>query len=370
MAQRGVGSDARGRRGMKPASLLACVGLALGCGGGAQPVRSCEPVGNARPLCGFHNPEDLVALPGGASLLVSEYGGLEGERPGAISRLDLATESRSVLYRGGDGGEPRPGWGDPSCPGPPAQFSPHGIDRVRRADGALALLAVNHAGRESIEFFEVEGDGASLAWRGCAVAPEQIWWNDVVATPDGGFYASHMLPRRTGLGQLYELFRAAVLHRPTGCVLRWTAADGFSKVRGSDVVFANGIALSPDGSSLFVNSSLGDGLRRISLASGELEAQVSLPALDNLAWGSDGQLYAASLTAPLLEVQACNDLESGACPAAFEIVRVDPRTLATAVVYRGAGAPMGGGTVGLRVGDDLFIGSFAGDRVLRVALAP
>jgi hypothetical protein len=29
---------------------------------------------------------------------------------------------------------------------------------------------------------------------------------------------------------------------------------------------------------------------------------------------------------------------------------------------------MGAGTVGLRVGDELFIGSFAGDRVLRVAL--
>ncbi len=70
------------------------------------------------------------------------------------------------------------------------------------------------------------------------------------------------------------------------------------------------------------------------------------------------------------EMQACNRLERGACPAAFEILAVDPGTLDREVVYRGGGPPMGGGTVGLRVGDELFIGSFAGDRVLRVALQP
>lgn len=354
---------------MRLRSLLGCALAALACGGASEPVRSCDAVAGAKPLCGFRNPEDLVALPGGASLLVSEYGGLEGERPGAIARLDLESETRTVLFRGGDGGGSRAGWGDPACPGAPKELAPHGIDLVRRADGALTLLAVNHAGRESIEYFEVLGDGAALEWRGCVVAPAQGWWNEVVATPDGGFYASHMLPRRGGAAQLFELFRAAVLHRASGHVQRWTAAAGFSKVAGSDVVFANGIALSPDGTSLFVNSSLGDGLRRISLASGEIEARTALPGLDNLAWGSDGMLYAASLTAPLLEVQACNDLASGACPAAFEIVRVDPWTLASEVVYRGGGAPMGGGTVGLRVGDELFVGSFAGDRVLRVALA-
>jgi len=344
--------------------------LALACGGKSQPVISCDPVGDSRPLCGFRNPEDLVALPGAASLLVSEYGGLGGEHPGAIARLDLASEARTVLYRGGDGGEKLAGWGDPACPGAPTDFAPHGIDLVRRGDGALALLAVNHAGRESIEYFEVEGEDGSarLAWRGCVVAPERGWWNEVVATPDGGFYASHMLPKRGGVGQLVELFRAAVLHRASGYVVRWTPSQGFAQVPGTEVVFANGIALSPDGASLYVNSSLGDGLRRVSLATGEVEAKVALPGLDNLAWGSDGMLYAASITSGVLVVQACNDLPRGACPAAFEIVRVDPRTLATEVVYHGDGAPMGGGTVGLRVGDELFIGSFAGDRVLRVAL--
>ena len=71
--------------------------LALGCGGSGEPVISCDPVGNARPLCGFQNPEDLVSLPGGASLLVSEFGGMMGEHPGAIARLALAGDSGAVL---------------------------------------------------------------------------------------------------------------------------------------------------------------------------------------------------------------------------------------------------------------------------------
>lgn len=354
---------------MSPRRGIACALLALGCAGSGEPVLSCEPVGDAKPLCGFQNPEDLVVLPGGASLLVSEFGGMQGEHPGFLSRLDLATEARSVLYRGGDGGASQPGWGDPACPGAPSAFSPHGIDLVRRHDGALALLVVNHGGREAIEYFEVSPGGAALTWRGCVVAREQGWWNEVAASPDGGFYASQMLPRRGGPAQLLEFFRAAVLHRATGYVQHWQADAGFSQVPGSAIVFANGVALSPDGLHLFINSTLGDGLRRISLVTGEVKNRADLPSLDNAAWGSDGRLYLASLTAPFLEMQACNELERGACPAAFEILAVDPVTLDSEVVYRGGGPPMGAGTVGLRVGDELFIGSFAGDRVLRVALS-
>jgi hypothetical protein len=354
---------------MKWRFALACAPLLIGCARSVEPVLSCEPQGNARPICGFQNPEDLVLLPGGNAILVSEFGAIGGELPGALSRLDIASGARTVLFRGGDAGDAQPTWGDPRCPGPPsAAFSPHGIDLVRRNDGGISLLAVNHGAREAIEYFEVLRGGEALAWRGCVAGPSGSWWNDVVGTPDGGFYVSQMLPRRKSVLQYFEFFRAAALHRASGHVVRWTPDEGFEQVPGTAVVFANGIALSRDGTRLYVNSSLGDGLRRISLESGEVEAKADLPGLDNLAWGTDGRLYAASLIASMLEVQACNALESGACPAAFEIVAVDPDTMATEVVYHGQGAPMGAGTVGLRVGNELFIGSFAGDRVLRVAL--
>ena len=47
---------------------------------------------------------------------------------------------------------------------------------------------------------------------------------------------------------------------------------------------------------------------------------------------------------------------------------VDAETIETSVRFDSAGSPMGGGTVGLQVGNELFIGSFAGDRILRVRL--
>ena len=51
------------------------------------------------------------------------------------------------------------------------------------------------------------------------------------------------------------------------------------------------------------------------------------------------------------------------------IQAVDAETMtALGPVYESSGTPMGGGTVGLQVGDELFIGSFTGDRILRVAL--
>ena len=47
---------------------------------------------------------------------------------------------------------------DVPCPGPPPPaFSPHGIHLSERSDGRLQLLAVQHGGRESVEFFAPAG---------------------------------------------------------------------------------------------------------------------------------------------------------------------------------------------------------------------
>ena len=79
----------------------------------------------------------------------------------------------------------------------PRSARPRGPGRVRvsrlylaqGSDDAHTLLVVHHGSRESIEFFEVgAGDGPpTLAWTGCAVAPEGARLNSVVALPGGGF---------------------------------------------------------------------------------------------------------------------------------------------------------------------------------------
>jgi hypothetical protein len=64
----------------------------------------------------------------------------------------------------------------------------------------------------------------------------------------------------------------------------------------------------------------------------------------------------------------CAENEGGACPLPFAIEAVDPVTLLSTKRYASRGVPLGGGTVGLQVGHELFVGSFGGDCILRVDL--
>ena len=69
--------------------LLLCSQLIL-----AQPIIECEPIGNARPICGFSNPEDIVALPGEQAVLIGEYGA-SAETP-MIEEILVTAQKRSL----------------------------------------------------------------------------------------------------------------------------------------------------------------------------------------------------------------------------------------------------------------------------------
>jgi hypothetical protein len=346
-----------------------CLSLACKTEREFGPITTCEPKGPARPICGFQNPEDLVALPGGEAILVSEYGAMEGDRPGDLALFVLDSDERRVLFRGGDADGVASTWGDPACPGPPPPaFSPHGIYLSTRPDGALQLLVVQHGGRESIEFFEVRGSGRDfdVLWRGCVVAPDDTWLNSVAALPDGGFVATHMMSRSAGEKDPNAAFQST---EPTGYALEWTRAGGFRMLAGTEGVVPNGIEVSPDGRKIFLNLSGGSEVRRIDHSTGEIEARAVVPLPDNARWAPDGRLLVASLLPDeSVDFTLCADLESGSCPIGFQIVAIDPDSMETEVLYRNQGPPMGGGTIGLQIGRELFIGSFGGDRILRVSL--
>jgi len=353
------------------AALLALAALA--CGEPVEPITPCAPHGDARPVCGLQNPEDLALLPDGSGVVVSEYGGMQAEHAGRLSLLDATGAERRVLFEGGreNGGTPGP-WGDPDCAGPPARdTSPHGIDLARRPDGRLQLLVVTHGEREAVELFEVlrSDAGWTLAWRGCALPPDGSWLNDVVALPppEGGFLVTHMLPRRWGPLQVFELLRAAVFGARSGHVLAWRPGEGFAPVPGSDALFPNGLEVSADGATLFVNSTLGDEVLRIDRESGTLTGRAAVPRPDNSTWAADGRLLVASLRGDWDTLMSCDRIERGVCPLPYAIVAVDPESLATEVVHEsGPDTPMGAATVALPVGGELWLGTFAGDRILRV----
>jgi hypothetical protein len=359
---------------MNPKPSLPCVallwvvcGLAAGCAPTLEPVTTCEPKGDARPICGMQNPEDLAVLPGELALIVSQFGTMDGAQSGNLATYDLANDAVNVVFPNtADPPQAEAGWGDANCPGPPSPaFSPHGIDLEKRPDGRLRLLVVNHGGRESVEIFEVLPFGrvASVRWRGCAVPPEGSYLNDVVALPDGGFLATHMFPKSGAIVSAFHLIRG-LLSMEIGHVLEWQPDTGFRKVPGTGAPFPNGIEVSDDGGIIYLNVYMAGQLRRIDRRTGEVLGVVTVASPDNVTWGEDGRLLVASHEDGR-ETMGCNAIDAGACPAAYAIVAIDPETQASEVVYRNAGAPMGAGTVAVEVAGELFIGSFKSDRIVR-----
>jgi hypothetical protein len=329
---------------------------------------ACVAVGAARPVCEFQNPEDLAVLPGDAALLVSEYGAMQGGQSGRLSLYVLADDERRTLFSGGDAeGSASEGWGEASCPGPPPPaFSPHGIDLGAGPEGRLALAVVQHGGRESIELFEVTGEGVSwtLTWRGCIVAPEGAWLNEVAWLPGGELVTTHMMPRDTPPEALTDG------SSDPGHVYHWSPASGFRELPGTRGGMPNGISVSKDGRTLFLNLSMASEVRRIDRATGMTEASAPVSMPDNSTWAPDGRLLVASLRAgdDTTAFEHCQTQRPAICPIPFAIVALDPDTLEPTLLYENDPQVMGAGTVGLQVGGELFVGTFSGNRLLRVRL--
>jgi hypothetical protein len=345
---------------------LACL-LALGlaaCAAETPPILDCQSTEKSRLVCGLQSPEDLALLPGGDALLFGQFGSMDGSRAGTLAILDVASNEVSVVFSGGDAADATPVWGDPDCPGPPgASFTPHGIDVAPRPDGSLRLLVVNHGGRESVEIFEVRG--RQVVWRGCAV-PEEAVMNDVVALPDGGFLATRMF----GSESQVWIFARILLGMDTGSVLEWQPGAGFRGVPGTRAAMPNGIEVSEDGTSLYLTAYMNDEVRRIARETGERLATIEIPRPDNLTWSPDGRLLVASQLGSTREALACGEIEQGTCPLAFEIVALDPETLEPETLLASEATGTGAGSVALQLGDELFIGTFSGDRIARVRTAP
>lgn len=345
-----------------PARLLICLVLlcAVASARAEEEAVPCEAVAGLEPFCAFVGPEDLVLAPGGRHLLVGQMGD-----PGGLVSLELATGTVRALPTA-PGTEPEPGWGAANCRERPGTLHVHGIDLRQRTDGRWQLLAVNHAGRESVEFFEVlPGPLPELRWRGCVEAPPDGYFNDVAGLPDGGFLVSHMAPRSSPVLSFF----LALLGRDTGFVYRWDRADGFREQAGTASRYPNGVILSPDGRTLYMNEYLGDAVRVVDLSNGEVRAEIPVQRPDNASWASDGRLLVASHQAGLLDLlRSLRQPREQVSLLPFSIVAIDPATRATESLFSHEGAPLGAGTVAVEADGALWIGSYLGDRVLRAPL--
>jgi hypothetical protein len=342
------------------------------CVANAAEEASCESSGEYHYLCGLQNAEDLVQVPGTHWIVSTSLA------PGAaLYLIDAANKTWSGLYASGAVQVAPDLQRFPSCPGAPAleSYVTHGLNLQPGKDGHSTLYVVGHGGREGIEVYDVDATGGVpvLTWVGCVLTEGGLQINSVASLRDGTLLAT--VPLRPGVD-----IPQALDGRNTGAVFRWSPGDKtFTEVAGTDLPYPNGIEVSLDEQEFFVASS---GLFNVTAYSNtnpatKLRQSAEMAILpDNLHRDSRGQLITGGLNRAdtgcgSVDHESPFSLEVfAACPRPFTILSVDPQTLAIETIATGpANASFSNITMAVSVGDELWIGTFTGDRVAYTKLA-
>lgn len=343
---------------------LVCVALTLATSAltyAAQETPACETGAGYTPICGMAPPEDLELSPDAGYLFLSTTPGLANSHRSRLRVMDLA--SRKVTDMSIER-QAEPGWGEPSCKEPQGTIGAHGIHLSTRVDGRSQLLVVNHNGREAVEFLEPvrEGNSWKAVWRGCVESQDGTMLNDVAATPDGGFVVTAMFsfsamkadPR---LEQLLD-------GRVTGHLLVWKPDQGLSHLPNSEAPAPNGVQVSQDGQSVWFAAWPGSGVWQYDVLQQKVVRKVALNFLpDNLSWTVDGHL----LTAGVPDAQTfrrCFLSHDEFCPSASVVALIDPLKGTSRELLRAKEGVLYGASTALQVGRDVYVGAFAGDRLL------
>jgi hypothetical protein len=323
---------------------------------GADAADNCAASGNLQLICGPEAVEDLVRV--GRSHWLIGSGMAEGDKGGHLRLIDTRARRWENLYPAGGPAGAHDAKRFPGCATEPdpKKFSAHGIELRDAGAGRHELLVVNHGGREAIEYFAVTQPGGKpvVQWLGCVPLPADVSANSVAAMPDGGFVTS--LFNRPSQGGIDAVFEAKV----TGGILRWSPGGKVTEIPGTDVSGANGIAVSHDGRVIHLAAWGTRELVRFEWNAGKLSKKtVKLGfAGDNLRWSEDGRSL-------LIGGQKFVPRKGG--PASLDgwsVVRVDPDTLAVKMLRdAGPAETMQGITVGVEVGNEIWVGQFRGNQV-------
>ena len=345
-------------------TLAILVALAISTAHGADD--GCEGSNGYSYICGPVSAEDLVLVPRTKWVIAGGFGGSV-----SLYLIDSETKTWSNFY---PAREPRARqdmtiYG--ACPGSPDPngFVAHGMHIRPGTEGHSTLYVVGHGEREAIEVFDVDasGDEPVLTWTGCVMTPDEMQANSVTALADGSLLAT--IPLHTGVS-----INEALAGTPTGAVYEWSPGDAeFTKIEGTEMPYANGIEVSDDGQEFYVASS---GLLKVLAFSNSnptrlLRSTEMLSFIpDNLHKGRDGNLITAGLA---VSDPVCGDVpmslefdleKFASCPRPFTVLAVNPMSMQTSVLASSpAHEHFSNITMALEVGAELWIGTFAGDRI-------
>lgn len=345
---------------MTPARFLLCalalaavplsVPLTRGQAQAAPAPVSCAPNGKLSFLCGVSAVEDLVPVPGGRWIVGSSM----TQGPVGLYLIDTRakTAKPADITVSTDTAAMKPFAG---CPAPDFKaMTTHGLEIVPGAGGKSMVYAVNHGGRESVEAFRLDASGPEpkAEWLGCVMTPPGVSANSMAALPGGGLLISKF--QEAGDAQaIAKMLKGEV----TGTVYAWRPGQGWSELPGVRLSGDNGLVVSKDGKFVFIAVWGGQAVQKVALDGSVPTKTVAVDFRpDNLRWAPDGKIFVTGqhLTA-----------ENRAGPHGWSTLKLDPETMAlTPVVAHQPGVPgFDDATTALQVGDELWFGTFRGDRI-------
>lgn len=341
---------------------LGIAGSALAVGSGAADDKTCAPSGGLNFVCGLTNAEDLAVLPGGGWVVTSGMSPRSGLH--LINNRSKAWE-RWIAPAGAVARPPYAG-----CPSqsPPDELQLHGLNLRDNGDDTATLFAVNHGGidkmqsfavgrgRETIEVFDIDMKGAKprLTWAGCIALPDKHVANSVTTTADGTVLATVFLHPENTLADLWK-------GKPTGAVYRWRPGSaGFERLAGTELNGNNGIEVSADGKTIYVSTfSTVTAFTNSNPARTLRSAKVQGGVGDNMHWVGDKLIMAGARTD--LGAPGADGIPS---MKGYYVAAIDPETLAMTTLVEGPANPsFDGASAAVIVGDTVWIGTHAGDRV-------
>ena len=250
----------------------------------------------------------------------------------------------------------------------PAHFRPHGMSLYRAGDGSERLFVISHPPGQphTIELFEQSATGAFMPVRTIR-DPLLAAPNAIVAVGPSQFYVAN----DSGAGNRFERMQEILLRRGLSTLLFF---DGEKmRVVDSGIESSAGIALSLDGSQLYLSETLGNRIRVYTRkpTSGDLERVETIDigsAPDNISVAGDGSVWiAAHAVTPAL----LRHFADGSKPAPTQILRFLPAMRGPArlkEIYLNAGEQISAGSVGAVFNGELLIGSITEHRILRCRL--
>ena len=330
--------------------------------GSAHSAAACVNKPGVTFICGPRNSEDLIAVPDSPWIIASGLADLNG-LGGALYLIDRQNNSWRTLYPSDRASDAGPSMSSPmsgsQCTGPvePSRFSAHGINLRRGTRQLHTLYVVNHGTRESIEVFDLDAThDPKVRWKGCLLLPGRAVGNSVSPLPDGGIVVTvSYLADDTGVVRKIEK------GENTGYVLEWHAGEGWTHVPGSEGSFPNGLEVSSDGHWLYVTNTGNKNVVRLSRGTKVIQKSVIRTNLltDNLRWDASSQLWVAG------QMSRCRSYNP-VCAEPYAILKLDPNTLRLEHFDHPPASPeFGAASVALRVGDDVWVGTFRGDRIAR-----